>query len=90
MTNNWADAVSNLTGMGKLGEAALICRAQYPSEQRMELMMSLAKRMVIKGMAPYGMILLAELGKMDEIAKQFICEVEREQGLFLLRVADAS
>jgi hypothetical protein len=89
MTNNWVDATSNLTGMGKLGEAAFICRAQRPSEQRTELMTSLAKRMVIKGMAAYAMILLAEVGRMDEISKQFICELEREQGLFLLRVADA-
>jgi hypothetical protein len=88
MTKNWAEAVSNLTGMGKLAEAAMICRAQQPSEPRTELMTSLARRMVLNGMPAYGLMLLAELGKFDEITKQFISELEREQAAFLLRITE--
>jgi hypothetical protein len=71
MTDNWSEAVSVLIGMGRLSDAAIICRVQEPSELRTQLMTSLAKRMLAGGMHAYGTLLFAELGSLEAVTKQF-------------------
>jgi hypothetical protein len=86
MTDNWSEAVSMLIGMGKLAEAALVCRVQEPSEMRSQLMTSVAKRMLMSGMPAYGLQMLAEVGAVNEIIQYFVGELEVEQAEFLKRV----
>jgi hypothetical protein len=87
MTDNWKDAVSMLVGMGRLGDAAIICRVEKPSEARTMIGTSLAKRMITLGMHAYAMVLLREIGDFEEIVRQFTIEGQPEQAEFMRRAA---
>jgi hypothetical protein len=88
LTDNWTEAASMLIGMGRLADAALICRLQEPSDVRTQLMASLAKKMLLSGMPSYGLLVLAELGAFEEIARYFSGEQEKEQAEFVKRIAE--
>jgi hypothetical protein len=88
MTGNWSDAASVLIGMGRLVDAAFICRAQSPSELRTQLMTSLAKRLVMAGTLPYAMLVLAELGDLQAVAQLFAAEHREAEAEFIRSAAN--
>jgi hypothetical protein len=84
LSGKWESVVRKLIDFDRLADAAMVCRIQEPSNLRTALLEEIALMMLESGMIEYGLILLAEAGKTEQIAGKLRQFKELEQAEFLV------
>jgi hypothetical protein len=83
LSGKWESVVRKLINFDRLADAAMVCRIREPSDMKTALLEEIALMMLESGMIEFGLILLAEAGKTEQIAGKLRQFKELEQAEFL-------
>jgi hypothetical protein len=84
MGDHWKMTAQTLLGIGRVVEAALICRVQPDGPEKKEMMEKVARKMNGTGMKSYAALMFGEAGIFGEVAVMYRSAGQNAQADFLI------